>query len=143
MIYTTYFAMLKRLPQDITPISIALFSPDWYDGLQFQKLAPTPDILYSYKSDHNRIKYTLQFKKQILDNLIFDDVYSNLQSMVLTKDIALVCYEKSSEFCHRHLVSAWFRKNLVPCHELNFYDPSVSKDELNVIFTLQNYIEKG
>lgn len=34
MIYTTYFANLKKLPKDILPISIAGKAPDWYNGAQ-------------------------------------------------------------------------------------------------------------
>ena len=35
MIYTSYFAMLKRIPADtIVPISICGKAPDWYKGLQ-------------------------------------------------------------------------------------------------------------
>lgn len=40
MIYTTYFANLKRLPQDVVPISICGKATEWYDGLQYKKLAP-------------------------------------------------------------------------------------------------------
>lgn len=36
-----------------------------------------------------------------------------------SKDVALLCCEKPSDFCHRHLVADWFRKNGVPCEELN------------------------
>ena len=30
--------------------------------------------------------------------------------MAAERDIALVCYEKPEEFCHRHLVADWLRK---------------------------------
>ena len=32
--------------------------------------------------------------------------------MSKTESIALVCYEKSSYFCHRHLVADWFNQNI-------------------------------
>lgn len=31
--------------------------------------------------------------------------------------IALICYEKPSDFCHRHLVADWLNKNGIPCEE--------------------------
>lgn len=31
--------------------------------------------------------------------------------------IALVCYEKPTDFCHRHLVAEWLCKNGFECHE--------------------------
>jgi len=45
MIYTSYFAKLKSLPEDIIPISICAKSPNWYKGLQYKRLAPTYDLL--------------------------------------------------------------------------------------------------
>ena len=33
------------------------------------------------------------------------------------KDVALVCYEKPSDFCHRHLVADWLNKNGFECKE--------------------------
>lgn len=32
-------------------------------------------------------------------------------------DIALICYEKPSDFCHRHLVSEWLNQNGFKCEE--------------------------
>lgn len=32
-------------------------------------------------------------------------------------DIALICYEKPSDFCHRHLVADWLIKNGFKCRE--------------------------
>ena len=34
-------------------------------------------------------------------------------------DFALVCYEKPSDFCHRHLVADWLNKNGYDCEELS------------------------
>lgn len=32
MLYTTYFAKLRTLPPDITPVSICGKAPEWYTG---------------------------------------------------------------------------------------------------------------
>ena len=32
-------------------------------------------------------------------------------------DIALLCYEKPDDFCHRHLVADWLNKNGYKCEE--------------------------
>ena len=40
MLYTSYFAKLKKLPKHIIPISICGKAPAWYTGLQYKKLAP-------------------------------------------------------------------------------------------------------
>ena len=31
--------------------------------------------------------------------------------------IALICYEKPTDFCHRHLVADWLNKNGIECEE--------------------------
>lgn len=35
-------------------------------------------------------------------------------------DIALICYEKPTDFCHRHLVADWLNKNGFKCDEYLF-----------------------
>lgn len=40
MIYKSYFAQLRNMPENVIPISICGKVPDWYDGLQYKKLAP-------------------------------------------------------------------------------------------------------
>lgn len=40
MIFTTYFAQLRNLPENIVSVSICGRAPDWYTGLQYKKLAP-------------------------------------------------------------------------------------------------------
>ena len=52
MIYTTYFAKLKDLPDYIIPISICGKAPDWYKGLQYKKLAPKYDFFMKWKKNH-------------------------------------------------------------------------------------------
>ena len=49
MIYTSYFAKLKSLPDNIVPISICGKAPDWYEGLQYKKLAPKYDFFMKWK----------------------------------------------------------------------------------------------
>lgn len=47
-------------------------------------------------------------------------VIKELNYLVLNvngKDIALICYEKPSDFCHRHLVAEWLNQNGYRCDE--------------------------
>ena len=120
MIYTTYFAKLKSLPKNIIPISICGKAPDWYKGLQYKKLAPKYDFFMKWKENHDNDYYTKCFKEQVLDNLNVDDVIYDLVGILDVNEgvvIALVCYEKPSDFCHRHLVAKWLLENGYPCKE--------------------------
>jgi uncharacterized protein (DUF488 family) len=33
--------------------------------------------------------------------------------------VILICYEKPSDFCHRHLVAKWFIENGINCEEFS------------------------
>jgi hypothetical protein len=111
MLYTTYFAKLRTLPPDITPVSICGKAPEWYMGAQYKKLAPKWDFFQEWKKTHDNHFYVKSFDGQVLSMLDAKQVYDELTAMTLSADIALVCYEKPESFCHRHLVANWFREN--------------------------------
>lgn len=121
MIYTSYFAKLKSLPEDVIPISICGKSPEWYKGLQYKKLAPKYDFFMKWKENHDNNYYIEHFQSDVLDKLSVTDVVRDLINMLPDRsskhNIALICYEKPSDFCHRHLVADWLNKNGFRCEE--------------------------
>ena len=132
MLYTTYFAKLKSLPSNVIPISICGKAPEWYNGPQYKKLAPKYDFFMEWKKNHNNDYYIKCFNEQVLNSLSIIKVINELQVKIpieirekmtasfITDEnyhIALVCYEKPSDFCHRHLVAKWFNKNGFKCTE--------------------------
>lgn len=118
MIYTTYFAKLKSLPKNVIPISICGKAPSWYGGLQYKKLAPKYDFFMKWKETHDNDYYIEHFNDEVLSQLDAEMVMNELYYMSgYDKDITLVCYEKPSDFCHRHLVADWLNKNGFECKE--------------------------
>ena len=117
-IYTTYFAKLKSLPKNIIPIAICGKSPDWYTGLQYKKLAPKYDFFMKWKETKDNDYYIRCFNEQVLQQLTVENVVRELQNLA-GSSVALVCYEKPGDFCHRHLVAEWLRKNGISCEEYN------------------------
>jgi uncharacterized protein YeaO (DUF488 family) len=117
VIYTSYFAKIRALPDNIVPISIALKPPAGYNGLQYNALAPSPSILYNWKQDHNENEYAIRYREEILSRLTPKQVIADLNELANGKDIALICYEKPSDFCHRHLVAEWLTSNGFCCKE--------------------------
>lgn len=109
-IYTTYFAKLKKLPSDILVVSIANKdpSPSFYAN-KFKGLVPPWYIVNAYKESGNQDQYVADYRRLVLDNLDPHEVVSNLKNRAGYKDVALVCYEKSGDFCHRNLVAEWLR----------------------------------
>lgn len=135
MIYTSYFAKINKLPSNIIPISICAKAPDWYKGLQYKKLAPKYDFFMEWKKNHDNDYYIERFQNEVLNTLnplrvltelqikIPDDIKIQMQSPFYSNHewhVALICYEKPSDFCHRHLVAKWLTENGCPCEEYKF-----------------------
>ncbi|WP_373262236.1 DUF488 family protein, N3 subclade [Hungatella hathewayi] len=108
MIYTSYYAKIKNLPDNIVPISIAGKAPTGYDGLEYKTLAPKIEFFMEWKKNKDNDYYIKHFKEEITDSLNSHKIVSELYKMTKGKDIALICYEKTG-FCHRHLVAKWLR----------------------------------
>lgn len=135
MIYTTYFAKLKSLPKNVIPVSICGKAPDWYKGIQYKKLAPKYSFFIEWKKNHDNDYYIEHFNKEVLSGLSQLKVLTELQCMLPEEikenmevpfyssekyHIALVCYEKPGDFCHRHLVADWLNKEGYICNEWSF-----------------------
>lgn len=109
-IYTSYFARARQLTaKGIVPVSIAQKPPHWYYGARTLTVAPTPSILYTTKSDE---EYTRRFKTEVLGHADARRFADELKELSGGKDVALCCYEKPTEFCHRQLVAEWLREEL-------------------------------
>lgn len=117
-IYTTYFAKLKKLPSDVVPVPISNSIPGTsggdtaYSSLsanKYQKLVPPWYIVKTYKENGDKEQYIKDYKRLMLDHLDPHGVVANLKNRAGYNDVALVCYEKSGDFCHRHLVAEWLR----------------------------------
>lgn len=116
-IYTSYFDNMKNL-ENITFISICGKAPEWYDGVQYKRLAPKYGFFMEWKKNKDNNYYIEHFNKEVLDKLNVDDVVKDLEALSDGKDVCLLCYEKVGEFCHRHLVANWLIKNRYECREL-------------------------
>lgn len=111
-IYTSYFANLKKLPNDVVPIAICGKSPTGYKGLEYKVLAPKYGFFQEWKQNHDNDFYIKHFYDEVLNKLDAKRVCENLQILSGGQDVALICYEKPGDFCHRHLVAEWLSKEL-------------------------------
>lgn len=136
MIYTTYFANLKKLDHMIScPIAICGKSPDGYKGLEYKKLAPKWWFFKEWKENHNNDFYIEHFNKEVLGVISPREVMMDIRNLIaftygmnmvaynerwwedVPYDIYLVCYEKPEDFCHRHLVADWLTANGIKVKE--------------------------
>ena len=119
LIYTSYFANVKKLPTILCPISIAGKAPDGWDGPQYRKLAPKYTTWKDYQQNKKRDKrnaaehYVLDYYETVLDNRDSIVVVNDLLTLANGKIPCLICYEKPGDFCHRMVVADWINKKLV------------------------------
>ena len=70
-------------------------------------LAPNYALLSHYKLYKDERYYVEHFVRCLRYSLNQNDVVEDLFELAENSDIALVCYEKTGDFCHRHLVASW------------------------------------
>lgn len=108
MIYTSYFAKVPSLYKaNIVPISIAIGSPRWWTGLEYKAIAPTWAMV---KQKIGRERYIEEYEK-ILSQLDACTVLLEINRLAKDNDFALLCWEKPTDFCHRHLAAEWLMDN--------------------------------
>lgn len=119
MIYTSYFPKVNKLVENgLIPIAICGGIPEGYIWRWYRKLAPSWSIYSEYKEFGDIEKYTKRYNEEILSKLnpeqVFQDLYNLADESV---NFAMLCYEKPTDFCHRHLVADWFTKYGFTCKE--------------------------
>lgn len=107
-IYTSYFGNLKNISKDIVPIAICGKSPNWYEGLEYKKLAPKYKFFMEWKENKDNNFYIKHYYDEVLNKLYQENVLKDLYNLSDGKDVVLLCYEKSNDFCHRHLFRRWY-----------------------------------
>lgn len=111
-IYTSYYANLRKIPDNIVRISIAGKAPSWYTGLQYKKVAPKIGFFLEWKKNKDNNYYIEHYNSEVLSTLAAQNVYDDLKRLSDDTDCVLLCYEKSGDFCHRHLVADWLSREL-------------------------------
>lgn len=110
---TSYFAKEKDLMAagHVNLVSIALVMPKWFSCHQYLALAPTPALLKWWKgceqTSEDEAQYINWYKSSVLNRLDPEIVVRDLGP-----DPALMCYEKTGDFCHRNIVAEWLKMEL-------------------------------
>ena len=120
MYYTSYYGNMNKIDRTkYTLASISFQKPDFCDEnvLDCSFLGPWKDLLDGYKNGTISEK---EYAEQYLDNL--KRAWPGLSNWFLinnaSKDIVFLCYEKPSEFCHRHLLAQFLEEQGFECKEL-------------------------
>lgn len=108
-VYTSYFGNAKALSKDdIKIIGVALGRPKFLPNVpQLRCVCPTPFMLTAACSMEEYLKRY----DEILSRLDANVVMSQIEALSGGRDVALCCYEKPSDFCHRHILAKWLQEN--------------------------------
>lgn len=109
---TSYFAKYSRLPQEekdkYLPIAISTSVPKWFTECynHIIEVAPNQSSVYKLKNGIMEISEFAQEYIEILQHWVrleeFIEYLKDLEKEY-SKEVILLCYEKSEDFCHRHL----------------------------------------
>ncbi|WP_225226122.1 DUF488 domain-containing protein [Komarekiella delphini-convector] len=103
MIFTSYYAGEIRGEA----VAISLYPPKGFQGRHLPLFAPTPELLKWWKSSVKDATTQQEYKRQ------FREILDSRQQLIdlwvrkqreSSADITLCCFEKTGDFCHRHIV---------------------------------------
>lgn len=139
MINTSSHDEFKNTIYNVYDISDSHEKDASYNGKRYPALEPKLSFWTVWHYNIGRISeeknnkyYVEQYWKQVLSKLDIEEVYKELNYSTL------LCYEPNDQFCHRHIVAAWFELLLgttVP--EINYKFEKVEKPEY-----IKEYLEE-
>ena len=107
-IYTSYFGNSRKLnAAGIKIICVAIGRPRFLSVPQMLNVCPTR---YMVSGPCSREEY-LRLYDQILAKQDAYQVVKQIEMLSGGQDVALCCYEKPGDFCHRHILAKWITDN--------------------------------
>lgn len=142
MIYTSSYKKCRDSHYHTYSISKDMGCDASYVGDAYLKLAPKEDFFRVWRNNIGKISekenteyYIREFYNQVLKNLDPKEVYNEVDNSIL------LCYEDNMDFCHRHLVAAWFELYL----GLSVYEVNVNGYDIKIVDKpnyIKEYLEK-
>ena len=93
-LYTGYFAYTRKyIDAGLIPVSIALYTPRWFEGLEFKTVAPSNNLLNKYKKGLiSEADFKIEYFS-ILDSRI-NLIKSFIYSIPTHRGMIFLCYER-------------------------------------------------
>jgi uncharacterized protein YeaO (DUF488 family) len=122
-IFTSYIAQIRKAPTNYLRILICRYVPIYlsmyvnYD-MHLVNLAPSEELLKQWKAGTlTKEEYKTMYLKQLTDAhlspLDLEIYFKKLSIMANVDGIILYCYEKSGEFCHRHILAEYINSIMI------------------------------
>lgn len=109
-VYTSYFANWRKFPEGAVPIAVCRGVPHWFQGKVCYTLAPDWKTVQGMRCSATRKQFVIRYCAY-LNTLVKSMVLQELAELSEGKDVVLLCYEKPTDFCHRHLIADWLGFN--------------------------------
>ena len=107
-IYTSYFAKAAILRKaGIVPIGVALWPPRFFRGISMKQVAPRRYMLDDRLTDE---EYIRMYRSDVLRLVDARSFIQDLERASRGMDVALCCFEKPGDFCHRHILAKWLNE---------------------------------
>lgn len=107
-IYTSYFAKAATLRKaGIVPIGVALWPPRFFRGISMKQVAPRCYMLDDRLTDE---EYIRMYRNDVLRLVDARSFIQDLERASRGMDVALCCFEKPGDFCHRHILAKWLNE---------------------------------
>ena len=107
-IYTSYFAKAAILRKaGIVPIGVALWPPRFFRGISMKQVAPRRYMLDDRLTDE---EYIRMYRNDVLRLVDARSFIQDLERASRGMDVALCCFEKPGDFCHRHSLAKWLNE---------------------------------
>lgn len=109
-IWTSFYGHFDTFTAyNVVPIRVAQYAPRYkrkHDA--FLSLAPSKAMLAEAKSgNYDHVDWKKRFLRDVLGPLDPHEVYAQLIKLGKGFDVAILCYEKPGDRCHRHYVTEW------------------------------------
>ena len=107
-IYTSYFAKAAILRKaGIVPIGVALWPARFFRGISMKQVAPRRYMLDDRLTDE---EYIRMYRNDVLRLVDARSFIQDLERASRGMDVALCCFEKPGDFCHRHILAKWLNE---------------------------------
>lgn len=107
-IYTSYFAKAAILRKaGIVPIGVALWPPRFFRGISMKQVAPRRYMLDDRLTDE---EYIRMYRNDVLRLVDARSFIQDLERASRGMDVAMCCFEKPGDFCHRHILAKWLNE---------------------------------
>ncbi len=113
-IFTSYYARAKSLEADRWLfLQISQSSPSWWPNeylVKLKEVMPPWYLVTSIKVGAiSEEEYRCQYLKYLEDTVDREALVNRLNKYLKYTNVVLLCYEKSADFCHRHILAEWLQ----------------------------------